>query len=36
MLLIQQHNIKEEQILYPMMDQLLANATDLATQLQPE
>ena len=36
MLLIQQHNIKEEQILYPMMDQSLANATDLAAQLQPE
>lgn len=36
MLLIQQHNIKEEQILYPMMDRLLANAAELAAKLQLE
>ncbi|MEN8205252.1 MAG: hemerythrin domain-containing protein [Pseudomonadota bacterium] len=33
MLLIQQHNMKEEQILYPMMDQSLANAADFVTEL---
>ena len=36
MLLILQHNIKEEQILYPMMDRLLANAAELAAKLQLE
>lgn len=36
MLLIQQHNIKEEQILYPLMDRSLAGAADLAAKLQLE
>jgi iron-sulfur cluster repair protein YtfE (RIC family) len=29
MMLMQQHNMKEEQILYPMIDMRVANATDL-------
>ena len=33
MLLIQQHNMKEEQILYPMMDQSIANAADFVREL---
>jgi len=33
MLLIQQHNMKEEQILYPMMDQSIANAADFVGEL---
>ena len=33
MLLMQQHNRKEEQILYPMMDQSIANAADFAREL---
>ena len=36
MLLIQQHNMKEEQILYPMMDQSIANASELAGKLKLE
>ena len=34
MLLIQQHNMKEEQILYPLLEQSLANAADLVGKLQ--
>lgn len=34
MLLIQQHNMKEERILYPMMDQSLANVAELVAKLQ--
>ena len=33
MLVIQQHNMKEEQILYPMMDQSIANAADFVREL---
>jgi len=33
MLLIQQHNMKEERILYPLMDRSLANAPELAARL---
>jgi len=33
MLLIQQHNMKEEQILYPMMDQSITNAADFVREL---
>jgi len=33
LLLIQQHNMKEEQILYPLMDQSMANAVDLVGKL---
>ena len=36
MLLIQQHNMKEEQILYPMMDESIANAAELVGKLQQE
>ena len=36
MLVIQQHNMKEEQILYPMMDQSIANAPELAAKLKLE
>ena len=36
MLLIQQHNMKEEQILYPRMDQSIANAAELVGKLQQE
>lgn len=36
LLLIQQHNIKEEQILYPLMDRSLANARELAAKLRPQ
>ena len=36
MLLIQQHNMKEEQILYPMMDQSIANAADFVRELKLE
>jgi len=34
MLLIQQHNMKEEQILYPLMDQSITNADALVGKLQ--
>jgi DUF438 domain-containing protein len=34
MLLIQQHNIKEEQILYPLMDQSITNAADFVRELE--
>mgnify|MGYP001813752843 CR=1 FL=1 len=36
MLLMQQHNMKEEQILYPMMDQSIDNAAELAGKLKLE
>jgi hemerythrin-like domain-containing protein len=36
MLLIQQHNMKEERILYPLLDRSLANAPELAAKLQLE
>jgi hemerythrin-like domain-containing protein len=36
MLLMQQHNMKEEQILYPMMDQSIANAADFVRELKLE
>jgi iron-sulfur cluster repair protein YtfE (RIC family) len=36
MLLIQQHNMKEEQILYPMMDESIVNAADYVGKLQLE
>ena len=36
MLLIQQHNMKEEQILYPMMDESIVNASDYVGKLQLE
>jgi len=34
MLLIQQHNMKEEQILYPMSDAHLANGQDIVAQME--
>jgi iron-sulfur cluster repair protein YtfE (RIC family) len=34
MVLIQQHNMKEEQMLYPMTDRALADATAVLTQMQ--
>jgi len=36
MLLIQQHNMKEEQILYPMMDESIVNAADYVGKLKLE
>jgi DUF438 domain-containing protein len=36
MLLIQQHNMKEEQILYPLMDASIINAADYVGKLQLE
>ena len=36
MLLIQQHNMKEEQILYPMMDESIVNVSDYVGKLQLE
>jgi len=36
MLLIQQHNMKEEQILYPMMDESIVNAAEYAGKLKLE
>ena len=36
MLLIQQHNMKEEQILYPMMDESIINAADYVGKLKLE
>jgi hemerythrin-like domain-containing protein len=36
MLLIQQHNIKEEQILYPLMDASIVNAADYVGKLKLE
>jgi len=35
-LLIQQHNMKEEQILYPMMDESIVNAADYVGKLKLE
>ena len=36
MLLIQQHNMKEEQILYPLMDESIVNAADYVGKLKLE
>lgn len=36
LLMIQQHNMKEERILYPLLDRSLANAPELAAKLQLE
>ncbi|WP_210395358.1 hemerythrin domain-containing protein [Motiliproteus sediminis] len=33
MVLMQQHNMKEEQILYPMTDQVIGNSSELVTRL---
>lgn len=36
MLLMQQHNMKEEQILYPMSDRMLANAAEVLIEIQAQ
>lgn len=36
MVLMQQHNMKEEQILYPMSDRMLANAAEVLSEIQAQ